>query len=65
MNMLKSLTKAVVGVVTMPVAVVADVVTLGGVNTDKPRTYTGEAASRIIDNLKDATEADGRAGGGA
>lgn len=58
MSLFTSLTKAVVGVVTLPVAAVADVVTLGGLHTNKPRTYTGEAASRIIDNLKDATEAD-------
>ena len=55
MSLFKSLTKAVVGVVTLPVAAVADAVTLGGVISDNPRTYTGEAASRILDNIKDAT----------
>ena len=55
MSLFKSLTKAVVGVVTLPVSAVADVVTLGGVISDKPRTYTGEAASRILDNINEAT----------
>ena len=55
MSLFKSLTKAVVGVVTLPVAAVADAVTLGGLISDTPRTYTGEAASRILDNIKDAT----------
>jgi len=54
--MFDSLLKAVVGVVVAPVAVVADVVTLGGTLSDKPRTYTGEAVSRILSNLDKATK---------
>ena len=55
-GMLESLAKAAVAVVTVPVAAVADVVTLGGVLTDKDSTYTGEAVSDAMQNLKDATK---------
>ena len=54
--MFKSLFKAALSVVTIPVAAVADVVTLGGVLSDKDRTYTGSAVSDALDNLKDATK---------
>ena len=56
--MLESLTKAALGVVTVPVAVVADVVTLGGVLTDKPEPYTAEAVSNVVKNLKNAANSD-------
>lgn len=55
LGMLESLAKAAVAVVTVPVAVVADVVTLGGVMTDKDQPYTADAVSDLVDNLKDAT----------
>ena len=55
-GMLESLAKAAVAVVTVPVAVVADVVTLGGVRTDKDSTYTGEALGGAMKNLKDAAK---------
>ena len=55
-GMLESLAKAAVAVVTVPVAVVADVVTLGGVMTDKDSTYTGEALGDAMKNLKDAAK---------
>ena len=55
-GMLESLAKAAVAVVTVPVAAVADVVTLGGVLTDKEGTYTGEAVSDAMQNLKDAAK---------
>jgi hypothetical protein len=55
-GMLESLTKAVVGVVTAPVAIVADVVTLGGTLTDKAEPYTASTVSDIVSNLKDATK---------
>jgi hypothetical protein len=55
-SMLESLTKAAVGVVTLPVAVVADVVTLGGSLADKPEPYTSEAARSIVKNLTHAAK---------
>ena len=52
---LSSLAKAAAAVVTVPVAVVADAITLGGSLTDKDKPYTYEACSDLVDNLKDAT----------
>ncbi len=57
-GMLESLAKAALGVVTVPVAVVADVMTMGGVLTDKDRPYTADAVSDIVQNLEDATKPD-------
>lgn len=54
-GMIESLAKAAAAVVTVPVAVVADVVTLGGSLTDKDRPYTADAVGDLVDNLKDAT----------
>ena len=55
-GMIESIAKAAVAVVTVPVAVVADVVTMGGVLTDKDKPYTAEAVDDFVDNLKDATK---------
>jgi hypothetical protein len=55
-KMLESLTKAATAVVTVPVAVVADVVTMGGALTDKEKPYTAEAVSDLVQNLKDASK---------
>jgi hypothetical protein len=52
---LESLGKAALGVVTVPVAIVADVVTLGGSLTDRATPYTAEAVSDLVQNLKDAS----------
>ena len=56
-EMLGSLTKAVVGaVVETPLAVVADVVTLGGALTDKDKPYTATAVEKVVKNVQDATK---------
>lgn len=60
LGMLESLAKAATAVVTVPVAVVADVVTLGGLLTDKSNPYTAEAVEDFVDNLKDASKPDDR-----
>lgn len=57
-GILESLTKAATAVITVPVSVVADVVTLGGSLTDKHRPYTADAVSDMMKNLKDATRPD-------
>lgn len=60
LGMLANLSKAVVGVVVeTPVAVVADVVTLGGSLTDKDKPYTASAVSRVVENIEKATDPDG------
>lgn len=53
--MLKSLAKALVGTVLLPADAVADVVTLGGVNTGRDRMYTSDRLRDIGRNLKNAT----------
>ena len=55
-EILESLTKAAVGVVTLPVSLVADAVTLGGACTDKDKPYTAETISGIVKNLEDAAK---------
>jgi len=55
-GLIESLAKAAVGVVTLPVAVAADVITLGGALTDKDEPYTASTASDIVKNLTNATK---------
>ena len=55
--MFGSLLKAAVGVVVeTPVAIVADVVTLGGSLTDKDKPYTAEAVEKVVENIQDSTK---------
>lgn len=56
-GILSNLTKAVVGVVVeTPVAMVADVITMGGVLTDKKEPYTATAIKGVMDNVTKATK---------
>lgn len=57
-GLIEGLAKAAVGVVTIPVAVVADAVTLGGSLTDKNRPYTADAVSDVVKNLQNVTRPD-------
>lgn len=54
-DILSSLVKTGLSVVSVPVAVVSDVVTMGGAMTDKDKPYTAEALSDLVQNIKDAT----------
>ena len=55
--MFENLLKAVVGaVVETPVALVADVVTLGGALTDREEPYTVSSLSKVVDNLEKTTK---------
>lgn len=54
--MFRSLFKAAVGVIVLPVKVVADVATLGGVLSDRDKTYTGQGLSDVFKNLDNATK---------
>lgn len=54
--MFKSLAKAIIGTALLPVDILADTFTVGGVSTNKDRTYTGERLSDIVDNLKEVTK---------
>ena len=60
--MFKSLLKAAAVVIDVPVAVVADVVTMGGVLNDKPNSHTGEALGRFVDNVSDVAKPDCKKG---
>lgn len=57
-GILNSLAKAAVNVVSVPVAVVADVATLGGALTDKEKPYTVNELEKFFDNLTDAGKPD-------
>lgn len=57
--MLTSLTKAAVAVVATPVAMVADIVTLGGTLTDRKESYTEEMLDNVKDNLDEALDPKG------
>ena len=55
--MFDNLFKAVVGVVVeTPIAVAADVVTLGGALTDQEKPYTAEAVSKVVENIQESTK---------
>ena len=56
--MFKKLTKAVIGVATIPLDVAADVVTLGGAMTDKETPYTYEKCKDVMENVKRAVDPD-------
>lgn len=56
-RMLGDLAKAAVGVVIeTPIAVVADVVTMGGVLTDKSQPYTATALEKVMENVEKSTK---------
>ncbi len=55
-DILKSATKAAIGIVTLPIDVIADVVTMGGLLTEKNRPYTADKAIKIMKNIKDVVE---------
>jgi len=57
-DFLGSVAKAALGVVTIPVGVVADVVTMGGALTDQDEPYTAKAISDVVQNLEDAAKPD-------
>jgi hypothetical protein len=54
--MFNSLLKAAFAVVDIPVALVADTITLGGLTTDKDNSYTTDASKRLMKNVKDITK---------
>lgn len=58
-GMLSDLAKAAVGVVVeTPIAIAADVLTLGGSLTDKDEPYTATAVKNVMQNVENATEPD-------
>jgi len=56
-NILGNLTKTVVGIVIeTPVSVVADVVTMGGILTDKDKPYTATTLKKVVKNIENSTK---------
>jgi hypothetical protein len=56
MNILQGLCDAAIGVATLPVTVVADIVTMGGVLTDRETSYTGDQLGKIMQDIVDEDE---------
>ena len=56
--MFTSLLKATAALIDVPVAIVADAVTCGGMTTDQDETYTSKAAGRFVKNVSDAANPD-------
>ena len=58
--MFKSLFKAATAVIDVPLALAADVVSLGGTLSDKKTdgTYTHDALGRLVKNVSDAADPD-------
>jgi hypothetical protein len=50
-NILNNVARLAVNVVTTPVAVAADIVTVGGLLTDRDEPYILTQADKILDNL--------------
>lgn len=58
-GMLKSLTKAAIGVVVeTPLAVGKDLITMGGALTDEDEPYTATAVKKVCQNVSDACDPD-------
>jgi hypothetical protein len=56
-KMFGNLLKAAIGlVVETPVALIADVVTMGGVLSDKKQPYTATALEKVIKNVEESTK---------
>ena len=54
--MFDSLFKSVLGVAILPVAMTADVVTLGGNLVDREKPFTQECAETIDENLRETVK---------
>ena len=55
LNVLKGLVKSTVGVVTLPIDVAADVLTLGGSMVDRD-SFTAKKIGKIMDGIDEATD---------
>ena len=56
-GLFENLTKAVIGVVVeTPVAIVADMLTMGGALTDKDEPHTATALKGVMKNIEEATK---------
>lgn len=60
MSIFGSLLKTVIDTATLPLDVAKDVVTMGGVCTDRNETYTGSKLKRIADDIEDVSDEAGK-----
>lgn len=58
LGMLANLTKAAVGIATAPIAIAADIVTLGGSLTDKNEPYTATQMRQVVKSVEKAVDPD-------
>ena len=65
MHFAESLLRASVAAVRIPVAIVADTVTIGGALNGRDESYTASAAKDLVSNLEDAASPREKEGGGA
>lgn len=56
LNIIKGLAKTAICVVTLPVDIAADAVTLLGAMTDKPEPYTITKIKKAMDGIDEATK---------
>lgn len=56
MSIFGKLLKTTFDIATSPVAVVKDIVTLGGACTDRRQTYTGEKLEQLSDDVSEIRE---------
>jgi hypothetical protein len=56
--MFNSLFKATTVLVDLPTALVADLLTCGGLTTDQDESYTSKAAGRFVNNVSNAANPD-------
>jgi len=56
MSIFKKLAVTVFDVVTVPVAVVKDVFTMGGINTNRSKTYTADKLGVLSQDIDDIEE---------
>lgn len=57
-GVLTGITKAAIGVAITPVAVVADLVTLGGALQDRDEPYTATVVKSVAENIGNAIDPD-------
>ncbi len=53
MSLFGKLVRTAVNVVSLPVELVKDVYTLGGVATEQPKSYTRQQLEKIVDDAED------------
>lgn len=56
MGLFSAMVKIVLDVMTFPVAVVKDIVTLGGISSGQPKSYTAQKLDQICEDAEEADD---------